>query len=160
MSYCTSQILDLASSIYQGIGSPSAQSVGYISGWLTNSGSIGELNNKLSTSFYLTGDAPCLTDDGGGFSAEEAAIYLLYYNTSYYEQQSLAVLANGGSFYTTISEGDTRVTRSDMVNVSKQYLALQASSQKTMYVAINQYKRRLSIPAAVDGTCLPAWPSP
>ena len=65
MSFCTDQILSLASGIYQSIGSPTSQSVGFISGWLTSSGGmLGEVNTKLDTCFYISGDAPCIA---GGF---------------------------------------------------------------------------------------------
>ncbi len=157
MSYCAAQIADLATTIYQGINSPSSLSIGYISGWIVDSGNLGDLNNKLSICTFLTGDSPCLVGD---FSSDEAAIYQLCFNTDYYETQALAILQGGGSFWTTMVEGDSRVTRSDMVNVSRQFLALQDSAQKTLRLAIQDYKRTHTPIASIDGTNLPAWPSP
>ncbi len=156
MSYCAAQIVQLATTIFQGINSPPALSIGYISGWIIDSGNLGDLNNKLSICAYLTGDSPCLVGD---FSADEAAIYQLCFNTDYYEAQSLAVL-QAGSWWIDMSEGDAKVRRSDMVTVSKQFLALQDNSQKTLRLAIQDYKRTHTTIASVDGTCLPAYPSP
>ncbi len=157
MSYCAAQIVQLATTTFQALNSPSSISVAYISGWIIDSGNLGDLNNKLSICSYLTGDSPCIV---GEFSSEEAAIYQLCFNTDYYESQSLAILQGGGSFWTTMVEGDTRVTRSDMVNISKQYLALQDNSQKTLRLAIADYKRTHTTIASIDGTDLPAYPSP
>lgn len=156
MSYCTSDILLLAGQIYTGIGAPSNQSVGYISGWLTTEANIGELNNRLSTDMSLTGSAPCID----GMGPEEAAIYQNLYVMGYYESQSLAALAGGGSYWISMSEGDSKISRSNVVDISKAYLALHENAQSTLYVQINQYKRRLAIPACVVGTDLPAYPSP
>lgn len=155
MSFCADNILILAGTIYSGINSPSAQSIGYISGWLTNPANLGDLNNKLSTCFSFSGD--CII---GGFGSEEASVYQLTYNTDYYESQSLAILVGGGTFWTSITEGDTKINRSDMVAVSRQFLALQKSSQDTMRLAIQDYKRKVSLCVSIDASDLPSWPSP
>lgn len=160
MSYCTSDILPLASGIYQDLGSPGSQSVGYISGVLTSSGFLGSLNNKLFTSFYLSGSNPCITDAGGGFGAEEADIMELMYKTDYYELRALSILDGGGTFWTSLSEGDSKITRESTANLSKQYLALQSSSQQTLRIAIGDYQRRISSPQSVDAASLYSFPSP
>jgi hypothetical protein len=82
--------------------------VGFISGWLLDSGNLGGLNNKLSTSFWVSGDGG-ITDNCGNFGGEEADIYNMTYLSSYYASASLNTLANGGSFWTSIAEGDTKV---------------------------------------------------
>lgn len=154
MSYCTSDILLLAGQIYTGVNSPSNLSIGYLSGWLMSAENVGELNNRLSTSLSISG--ACILDMG----PEEATIYGSIYSMDYYEQQSLAALAGGGSYWESLSEGDSKVSRTSVVNISKAYLALHDNAEKALYVSIAQYKRRVSIPATVDGTDLPAWPSP
>lgn len=156
MSYCAAQIVQLATTIYQGINSPPALSVGYISGWLIDSGNLGDLDNKLSICTYLTGDSPCIAGD---FSADEAAIYQLCFNTDYYEAQSLGVL-QAGSYWINLEEGDSKVRRSDMVAVAKQWLSLQDNSQKTLRLAIQDYKRSHTSIGSIEGTNMPAWPSP
>lgn len=156
MSYCTSDILLLAGQIYTGLSSPSSQSIGYISGWLTAPENIGDLNNRLSTDMALTGSAPCID----GMGPEEATIYRNMYEMDYYETQALAVLAGGGSFWRSMAEGDSKISRDSMLDLSKTYMTLQQNSEETLYVRVSNYKRRLSIPATVVGTDLPAYPSP
>jgi hypothetical protein len=158
MSYCVNQIVQLATDIYQDIGSPSSLSVGFISGWLIDSGNLGSINNKLSTSFYLTGDAPCITDDGGNFGGEEADIYTLMFKTYFYEGQSLSVLAGGGSFWTSLSEGDTKFSRSDITKISQAYLNLQQSARQDLRLAIADYKLRISVPQSVDAASIYSFP--
>src|SRR4051812_26764443 len=118
MSLCTDQILALSSGIYQSIGSPPSQSIGLISGWLTNSGSmLGDLNNRLTTCFYLSGDAPCLA---GGFGADEASIATLVYQAQYFQMAASNALLGGGlTLWTRMAEGDSTISRSDPVQVSK-----------------------------------------
>lgn len=160
MSYCVDQILELATDIYGSIGSPSSISIGFISGWLVDSGNLGDLNNKLGTSFYLSGDAPCITDGGGGFGGEEASIYTLMYKGDFYEGQSLSVLANMGSAWTSLGEGDTRVAREGPSKASAAYLALNKQSNAFLRLAISDYKRRISVPQSVDSSQTYSWPSP
>jgi len=154
MSYCVNEIVLLAGQIWSGIGAPSAQSVGYVSGWLMSSGNLGDLNNRLSTDLYISGS--CIVD----MQPEEATIYQSIYNCSYYEGQSLATLAGAGSYWVHLSEGDSKISRSNMVDVSKAYLALHENAQKALYVQVANYKRRVTPIASVDSDNLPAWPSP
>ena len=161
MSYCVDQIVELATDIYGNIGSPSNLSVSFISGWLIDfRGNLGGLNNKLSTSFYLTGDAPCITDNGGNFAGEEADAYGMMYTTNYYTSAANNVLAGGGSFWTSLSEGDSRVSRTDVTKISAAYLALAKENTRLLRLAISDYKLRISVPQSVD-VCAPAsYPSP
>ncbi len=156
MAYCTTQILQLAESIYQGLGSPPAQSVGYVSGWLTSSGNLGMLNNQLSICAYLEGSGPCIANVG----ADEAAIYQQSYSVGYYEGQARAALAGGGGFVTSMAEGDTKITRSNMVDVAKAFMGLHENAQKALYVAIAQYKRSHTPVANIEGSSLYSWPTP
>ena len=155
MSYCTQDILLLAQDIYIDLGQPSNLSIGYISGYITSPGTLGDLNNKLNGSFTLTGVAPCIADP---FAAEEAAVLESMFKIQYYQQQSLAALANGGSFWTSLSEGDTRVSRVDAVKISKGFLDLKTDALKELRLQIHDYNLRLSVPQQVvtaGWNCLP-----
>lgn len=158
MSYCVQQIVQLAGEIYTGIGAPSSLSVGYISGWLVSSGNLGDINNRLTTCFSLSGDAPCIV---GGFGAPESSIYELMFQTSYYLQQANSVLANGGNVpWTSMKEADTSITREGTVARSKAYLNLYESTDGNLRVAVANWKLAHSIPLTVDGSSLYSWPSP
>lgn len=148
--YCADQIIILATDLYKQVGSPSSLSVGFISGWITDSGNLGDINNKLNTSFFLSAD--CITDSNGGFAGEEASIMGLMYKSEFYETASLSVLANalaGGGFWTSINEGDTKISRTDMSKVSKAYLDLNAQSNQFLRLAIHDYKLRNTVPQCV-----------
>lgn len=158
MSYCASDIVLLAGQIYTGIGAPSAQSPGYISGWLTQPANLGGLNNRLNTSFYLSGSSPCILGD---FGDAEANIYSLVYQSDYYRQRSLAVLAGGDSGpWLSLAEGDSKVSRESTASRSAAYLNLAKDADKTLWIAVANWKIGQSLCATVDGTDLPAYPSP
>ena len=158
MSFCTDQILSLASGIYQSIGSPTSQSVGFISGWLTSSGGmLGEVNTKLDTCFYISGDAPCIA---GGFGPDEAYITTLVYQANYYESKALSSLAGLGTPWTNMKEGDTSITRESSVNISKQYLAMHANATDQTRISMRDYKLNRTLPGTVDASDLYSFPSP
>jgi hypothetical protein len=156
MSYCTNEIIELASDIYSDLDSPSFLSVGMVSGWITNSGSIGSLNIKLGTSVYLSGDQPCMA----GFGGEEAAIYSLMYQSNFYEKEALKILRGGGSFWTSISEGDTKISRANVRDISKAYLELHKEAEGQLRLAIQDWKRKHSTPEIVDSAPLYGFPTP
>lgn len=158
MSFCTNDILTLASGIYQTIGSPSSLSVGFVSGWITSSGGmLGDINIKLDTCFYLSGDAPCIA---GGFGGQEATIAVIMYQSDYYESKSLSSLAGLGTPWTNMREGDTSITRESSVSISKQYLAMHENAQAQLRLAMHDYKLNRQIPGTVDGSDLYSFPSP
>ncbi len=160
MPLCVTGILQLASTIYQSVGQPTSLSVGYISGWITDPNNLGDLNNKLSTNFaidFTTSGGPCIRDD---FAAEEASIYSLMYQAAYYENLALQILANGGVQWITITEGDTRITRSDPVNLAKQYNTMKNDAFKGIGLAINNYNRRVSLPVSVEAAQSASYPTP
>ena len=158
MSFCSDQILNLATTIYTDIGSPSAQSIGYISGVLTNSGSfIGAINNKLDTCFYLSGDAPCIV----GFSTRESEIASLMYQVNYYNKARLAVLVNNGdTAWVTLKESDSTITRSNVVEIAKQYGALYADANQKLKDAVHYWTLNNSVVQGIDSAENYSWPTP
>lgn len=158
MSFCTDHVLLLAGSIFTGLGSPSAQSVGYVSGWLTSSGTLGGLNNRLNTAFYLSGASPCIA---GGFGPNEGEILRISYERDYYLQQSRAALVGGGKpLWTSIGEADTRVTRASPVEESRGWLALSKDSEQSLYVAVANWKKGAVLASSVDYSSLYSYPTP
>lgn len=158
MSFCVSDILLLAGSIYTGIGAPTAQSVGYVSGWITQPSTIGDLNNRLNVCFAITGDQPCIA---GCFGDSEASILALMYTTDYYRQRANAVLAGGDtSAWVRLREGDSDVSRETRAGMAKVYLDLSKDSQQALYVAVANWKVGHTLSVSVDGSSLYSWPSP
>lgn len=153
MSYTSDQVAILAGNIYSGLGAPTSQSVGYVSGWLTDGSSLGDLNNRLNTSFSITGGGIA-----GDFGDEEASIYSMMYKAEYYEGQARNVLAAGGLNWVSLSEGDSKVTRANPVDMSKAFLGLHNEIQSSLYIAVANWKRGQSLVANVDSSSLYSWP--
>jgi len=160
MAFCTNEILTLASGIYQDLGSPSNISVGYISGYLTASGNLGDLNNKLSVRFGWSGDAPCIVsfDTNQGMDSDEQAVYSLVFKDQFYRQQALAALT--ATNWTRISEGDSSVAREGPAAVSKAYQGLVDQNLKALRLAIADYKRSNTSVGSVDASSLYSFPAP
>ena len=152
MSYTTPQILSLAQDIYTTIGSPTNQSVAFISGWITDSGTLGSLNNKLFTSFYLTGADPDITDANGNFGPEEADILSLSYEVYYYKQQAVVTLQNGNTFWTSLTEGDSKLARERTTDVSARYSALGTEANRLLRLAIHDYQWRIVTPQSISAS--------
>ena len=160
MSYCAQQILDLATSIYSDIGSPSDQSVGYLSGVISNSGFLGQINNTLGTCFYLSGDAPCIV----GFTPEEGAIGSLMYQTNYFQKARLAVLQGGISSaadsWVQLDEGDSRIKRDSRTLYAKEYGALWKDADKSLKEALSYWTLNHTVPQGINAAQTYGWPSP
>lgn len=157
MSYTAEQILVLSSGIYQGIGSPTSQSVGYVSGWLTDPTSLGDLNNRLNTSFSISGGGI-----EGGFGDSEASIYSAMYKMEYYESKATQALAGGDSSlsWLVLKEGDSSVSREGTAVRAKAYMEMHDRAEQNLHIAISNWKRGQSLVAAVDSSSSYSWPSP
>lgn len=157
MSYIAEQIAELAGVIYSGIGSPTSQSIGYVSGWLTSSSNLGDLNNRLNTSFSITGGA--ITGD---FGDAEAAIYSMIYKVGFYETKASQTLLAGDSSlaWLTLKEGDSSVTREGSAVRAKAYMEMRDNLKQSLHVAVCNWKRGQSLVANVDSSSLYSWPTP
>ncbi len=156
MSFCSNQILELASGIYTDMGSPSVLSVGYISGWLVQSGNLGGLNNKLDTCFWLSGDSPCIVN---GFGGAEASIYTTIYKIGYYTFAMQSALSNPNP-WTALTEGDSKIVREGPTASAKIYLGLLTENNYQLRLAVGDWKRNHSIPTTVNAADLASYPTP
>lgn len=156
MSFCASQILQLATNVYADIGSPSNIGVAWVSGYFTSSGNLGTLNNQLTTCMYLSGDSPCIVGMGDG----EASIYALNYLNGYYRGLSSSVFVNGTASWTRLREGDSSIERDSASNLAKAAIQLWKENDRQLRIAVANYKIGVSIPAVVDAAPLPSYPTP
>ena len=157
MSYCTEQIVLLAGNIYTGIGAPTSQSVAYVSGWVTSSGALGDINNRLGTSYYLSGTSPCIA---GEFGPQEGQIMTLIYQRDYYFTEARRVLAGGGTFWTSMADGDTRLSRESATKVAREYRELSKDMDHELRLAIHDWKLNHSLTVSVNASPLASWPTP
>lgn len=162
MAFCTPEILALASGIYSDLGSPTNISVGYISGYLTSSGNIGDLNNKLSVRFGWTGAGPCIIsfDTGQPMDSDEQSIYSLVFKDQFYRQQALLALTSSTPFWTRLAEGDSSISRPSPAEISRAFQGLIDSNQKALRLAIGDYKRAQTSVGSVDAQSLYSFPAP
>lgn len=156
-TYCADQIVLLAGNIYSGLDSPSSTSIGLISGWVASSGALGDVNNRLSTSFYLSGASTCIA---GGFGDEEAHIMSLIYEVNYYYGRVRNQLANGGTFVVSIGDGDSRFTRESAVKVAREYRELGRDVDEGLKIAVGRWKMNHAMPVDVRFGAMNAYPSP
>jgi hypothetical protein len=156
MSFCNSEILNLAASIHENLNSPSSISVGYLSGVLTSSGTLGELNLKLTTDFWISGGS-CIV---GGFGAEESAIYALIVETNYYRRQALCTLQAGGLNWVNIRESDTSITRANPVDMARGFQDLRKESERDLAIMVAQWKLGHTMAVSVDSERLASYPTP
>lgn len=161
MAFCTPEILALSSGIYQDLGSPSNISVGYISGYLTSSGNLGDLNNKLSVRFGWTGSSPCIVsfDTNQPMDSDEQSIYALVFKDQFYQQASSNALA-GTAQWTKLVEGDSSISRDGAAAISKAYQSMAEANLKRLRLAIQDYKRANTSVASIDASPLYSFPAP
>lgn len=157
-SFCAPQIYTLATSIFNEIGSPPSQSIGYISGWLSSSGTLGDLNNRLGTCFWVSGDAPCIVD----YTNAEGAIASQIYQSSYYNRQALSVLQGGidSTPWTSLAEGDSKVSRESRSSFAKEYRELYKQSEEKLVGLIHYWTLNHTVPQGIDAAQTYAFPSP
>lgn len=161
--YTSGDLAALAANIYQDINSPTFQSPAFIFNVLIQSGTVGDLNNKLSSSFYVqdTGTGPFITDGGGGYGQEEAAISSLMYQTSYYRGRQLALLDGAGnSWWTSLAEGDSKLNRTDITKIAAAYGALYTTANNDLRLAVHDWGMRVAVPQSVVANQSYASPSP
>lgn len=152
--YCAQQVLQLASGVWEDIGSPTAQSVGYISGVLTSSGLLGDLNSRLTTCFWISGGS-CIA---GGFGGEEANILSLLYQSRYMRTAGMNALAAGG--WTSIKDGDSAYSREGASRTASEYREMRKQLMEQVHIAVANWKVGHTAPTSVDALPLDSWPSP
>lgn len=161
MSFCSTELNNYSTNIWQDIGSPTATSVGYIAAWLLVSGNLGRLNNSLDTSFWISGDS-CISPAPGD---DVLSIYEMIYKQQYYAGQQSALLTSIsvgslGSTWTRIEEGDSKISRSSPTEILKSYNASIIENNKQLRLAIGDFKRNNSLPQTVDAQSLYSYPTP
>ena len=156
-TFCSSDIQALAIATHQGLNSPTSMSVGFISGVYSSSTFLGELNNRLSTNFSITGS--CIA---GGFGPSEAAIYSAMFEARWFKQESLRVLQGAGSAgsWTSLGDGDGRVTRESSTKLASEYRHLAKNLDEDLAVMTAQWIRGHSLAVSVDAAPCASYPSP
>lgn len=144
---CDSYIIDLAGKIYEDIGEPSGMTPSYVQSKLVSNMFIGRLNILLSESHVIqTGNIyPELNTD-------EQAVYYEMYKADYYTKKSLEVLPTDANNiqWTSLKEGDTSISRTDVTKISSYYIKLAADSQAKINDLSSAYRFNRSLAQGIS----------
>lgn len=145
-------------SIVDDIGNPS-YSYYYVSGWVFDPSNLGQLNILLDTCFEIES----LTDESGvvtgrvfdpDFTPFEQAIYKQMFECFYYSKESkssLISVTSGVGGWTSITEGDRTISRSNLNEVAKTFRGLSSECKDSLSTLIHAYLRAKGGPAQVAG---------
>jgi len=171
------KIVDIADEIYRELSEPATISIPSISFWIRSN--VGELNNRINTTFKIRDTNPDIYELSGSFVAasnepqvfneatgalglgdpaivaiqpEEASILKKMYVVHYYDQQirSTVGAASTDPIVEVASDG-SRVRKINKNELSKTYIALKKEEYSELIDLINAYKLRKSSPVQVAG---------
>lgn len=155
-TFCSQEVLTLASGIWESVNSPSAMSVAYVSGVLTSSGFLGAINTRLTTDFWVSGGA-CIA---GCFGAEEQNIASLQFQHDYWQRLRSQALGSAGMMWTSLREGDSSVVRESPVKLASEYGKLAKDVQEELQIAVAGWKLGHTSPCDVEYAPPAAYPTP
>jgi len=134
---CQENILILASGTWEELGSPSAPSIGYISGWFTSNAGIGKLNNTLNICY--SGVSGCLSPEIG---SAESAIYRELYKISYYDGRvSSATNAALTDSWLELKDDVSTIKRHNKNEVAKTFVSLRKESYDNLKDMVFSYQQ-------------------
>ena len=171
------KIVDIADEIYRELSEPATISIPSISFWIRSN--VGELNNRINTTFKIRHTNPNIYELSGSFvtasnepqvfneatgalglgdpaivaiQPEEASILKKMYVVHYYDQQirSTVGAASTDPIVEVASDG-SRVRKINKNELSKTYIALKKEEYSELIDLINAYKLRKASPVQVAG---------
>lgn len=152
--FCGQQLQTLASAIWEDLGQP-CQSIAFISGSLLGSGLLGQLNLKLTTSYWVQ-SGQCIA---GGFGDQEAAIYSLVFQSAHIRRMQLQTLGGGGNIlWTQLADGDSRFSRESPTKTAAEYRETRKQLEEQIAVAVANWKLGHTCPTQIVAADLPSYP--
>ena len=150
---------NFVNNIYNELDQPSDYSPARISGWFLDSSNVGNLNNLIGTSFVPSGfynDSGALTGYGivPAISGNELGIFKLLFEYNYYYRLSrytATSIMTVGQDWINLQEGDSKITRINYNEVSKNLRGLAKDAKETLDKAVKMYLKYGAIPQQVVG---------
>lgn len=155
----TDPFTSFVKNIYQELDNPSDYSTARISGWFLDASNVGQLNNLIGTNY-----TPGALYDGNGnptgyyitpvISGNELGIYKMLFDYNYYVRLSRSVAmgaTKAGQDWVTLQEGDSKITRVNKNEISKNLRALAKDSKETLDKAVKMYLKYGSVPMQIVG---------
>jgi len=138
-------LTDLATFIWNDLGSPSDLSVPSIQTKLTSEAFLGQLNSLTANCYSLvTGDiSPVLGN-------REQGIYAMMYEKDFYTRKLNQLMAGDAIMWTRVQDGDSSIVRSDLVNVARLYRDMQKQLDEQLNMVIGSYRKGRAMPSSVD----------
>jgi len=145
--------------VYRELDYPSDYTQARISGWFLDSANVGQLNNLIGTS-YMPG---ALYDSSGNqtgwaispvISGNELGIYKMLFNYNYYFHLARTVAVSAtrvGQDWVSMQEGDSKITRVNKNEISKNLRGLAKDAKETLDKAVKMYLKYGSIPMQITG---------
>lgn len=144
------KIVDIASTIYINLGSPTDTTIPVIAFWLRSK--VGDLNNLLGESFVLSAGYEITSADGTEISSDVVAILEKMYNV---HKVNLEVRANMNSLSSDtileVSDQGSSVKKINRNEVSKTLILLRKDLQTELKDLVTGYKSSQATPRQVVG---------
>lgn len=138
-------ITDLATLIYNNLGAPSDVSVSSIQTKLVSTGFLGKLNNSINTS-YVIANGDILPELG----INEQALYSEMYVSEYYGRKINQIIGGTEISWTSIGDGDSKITRSSQTEMAKVFKDLKKQADEEIIRLTNSYRVNASAPGTID----------
>lgn len=146
-----------ATGIWETLGSPSSLSALTISGYAVQPSTLGRLNAMIGTCYSGTGylGTGTVFDAAPELTNSELALVEGMFRVGWYSRLAQAMMGTSPSEipWASISEGDTKISRANPVNLGKEYRELAKDTQVHLNYLVNAYIQQVqggSTPRSVD----------
>lgn len=152
-------IFNFVNNIYQDLGSPDDYSTDRIYAWMLDNANIGKLNNLIGTCF----SGVAFKNDCGNITGyaidpninnDQLAIYKMLFDYEYYKNAAGSSAKSSlviGDDWVSMGEGDSRVTRINKNEVSKNFRALAKDAKEDLDKSVKMYLKYNCIPDQIVG---------
>jgi hypothetical protein len=153
---------DFIQSVYDEIGEQAGYSQEYLANWFAGNSNLGRLNVLIDTSYsgsYTTGNYGEILsyDIEPDLGQQEMAIYKKIFEIDYFNKQAryslsgVGILANGGSDWISLREGDSAITRTNRNEVAKTFKSMSSDSRAELNQMVDSYLKFKAKPEQVVG---------
>jgi len=145
--------------VYRELDYPPDYTTARISGWFLDSANVGQLNNLIGSSYTPS----VLTNSSGSvtgylitpvISGNELGIYKMLFNYNYYFHLARTVAVSAtrvGQDWVSMQEGESKITRVNKNEISKNLRALAKDSKETLDKAVKMYLKYGATPMQIAG---------
>lgn len=142
---CSAYLTDLSTAIWNDLGQPTDMPVSYIQSKLTSNAFLGKLNN-LTTNCHtiVSGDISPVLD------INEQSLYSLMYQADFYTTKVNNLMDGNAISFTTIQDGDSRITRVSSVDMARLYRDMQKELNAQLNSLTLAYRQADSLARSVN----------